>query len=147
MPPPMPPPCRCARRSGSARTPLTGCQQHGLSKGDSLFYCLTAGSTACSGATPSVVYPGAAWRPCDPAKDNDVLAASRADGGGAGTGGGGGVPGAGPAGAGGAGYGAGGLFNAIVNGAGGGASGAAGGGWVPGGVISGLLGLSGSSGR
>ncbi|GLC39881.1 hypothetical protein PLESTB_001312200 [Pleodorina starrii] len=64
-----PDPCSCSTdgRSGTAVTSLVGCAQHGLSNGDTLFYCMVAGGTAnCSSATPSVVYDGAAWMSCTP---------------------------------------------------------------------------------
>lgn len=61
--------CTCSRdgHSGTAVTPLIDCAQHGLGVGDTLFYCMVAGGVAgCPSATPSKVYPGAAWMPCSP---------------------------------------------------------------------------------
>lgn len=62
--------CACTQNatSGSAELPsaLSGCKQHGLSTGDTDFYCYTQGGSSCAVATASNTYPGAAWIDCTP---------------------------------------------------------------------------------
>jgi hypothetical protein len=54
--------CACTSdgKSGSTllSSRLAGCEQHGLSTGDSEYYCYTQGGTECTTATPSNAYPG-----------------------------------------------------------------------------------------
>lgn len=54
--------CACTSdgKSGSTllNSRLAGCDQHGLSTGDSEYYCYTQGGTECTTATPSNAYPG-----------------------------------------------------------------------------------------
>jgi hypothetical protein len=62
--------CACTKdaTSGDADLPsnLSGCKQHGLSTGDTDFYCYTQGGSSCAAATASNAYPGAAWIDCMP---------------------------------------------------------------------------------
>lgn len=62
--------CACTTNatSGSVELPsaLSRCKQHGLSTGDTDFYCYTQGGSSCAAATASNTYPGAAWIDCTP---------------------------------------------------------------------------------
>jgi hypothetical protein len=56
--------CSCSTdgMSGGIPVGLPGCRQHGLDYGDTSYWCYATGGTACTTATASAAYPGAAPR-------------------------------------------------------------------------------------
>lgn len=52
--------CTGSSTSGSASLPsnLSGCKQHSLDMGDTVYYCYVKGGSDCATATPSNTYQG-----------------------------------------------------------------------------------------